>query len=410
MTDEHTPISRRNVLAGLGAIGAGGALVGAGTSAYFSDKETFSGNELVAGELDLKLDWQQQYWGASDEERPHDYGKAGRPYVNAHPDHDNDGEQSFEVDDETVWRYGDYDRNIREADGIDYCTDLDEDYYFGKKQDSLIELTDVKPGDCGEITFSYHLCDNPGWLWLGAKNVAYDRVLAKKIDAKLWYDLDGDNEHDEDEPVIVDGSMKDVLRALEDGILLDGEPTSTNGSKSEGECIEIDPKLDGDNLADYTTPSRSDPADLRSGDVITFDDEGVEITLTNVYLKDDGEAYGFNWESDVGLCEIRVKGGPDTATYEYECAMSGSEVVAPNNPSGNQAAISNLTFSYCKGETPDDPVCVENSTTGYLGFEWCLPEGVGNSVQGKTIDFDLQFYTEQCRHNPDPTNPFQTAT
>ncbi|WP_254864742.1 SipW-dependent-type signal peptide-containing protein [Halovivax gelatinilyticus] len=407
MTDESNTISRRNVLAGLGAVGVGGALVGAGTSAYFSDGEKFSGNELVAGELELKLDWQQFYYGAPDDQRPQDYGTAGRPYVNAHPDHDKDGEQSIEVDGQT-YRYDDLGRNIGD-DEIDYCTDLDDDYYFGKKQDSLIDLQDIKPGDCGEITFSYHLCDNPGWLWLGAKNKSYETVLADEIEAVLWHDLDGDNELDDDEPIIVEGSLRDVLDALNQGILLDGEPTSTSGTKTDT-CVEL-PKLDDDNLAEYTDPTRHDPDELRSGDVITFPEEGVEITLTNVYLKDgDDEAYGFDWESNKGLCRIEVGAAGDTLTYDYEeCATSGTEVIAPETPSPEpqQAAISNLTFWYCADEKPNgDPVCVPNSTTQYLGFEWCLPKGVGNEVQGESIDFDLKFYTEQCRHNENPTNPF----
>ncbi|MFB6175724.1 MAG: SipW-dependent-type signal peptide-containing protein, partial [Halobaculum sp.] len=58
MTDHELELTRRRVLAGLGTVGAVAAGAGAGTSAYFSDSEAMP-NAIVAGETDLKLDWQQ---------------------------------------------------------------------------------------------------------------------------------------------------------------------------------------------------------------------------------------------------------------------------------------------------------------------------------------------------------------
>jgi predicted ribosomally synthesized peptide with SipW-like signal peptide len=98
MTDEYE-LSRRKTLAGLATIGAAGAGAGLGTSAYFSDEESFDGNEMVAGELDLKVGWQQIYYGGT-------VGNAIRPrdsqdgqFINAHPDHDDDGQQSIDTGD-----------------------------------------------------------------------------------------------------------------------------------------------------------------------------------------------------------------------------------------------------------------------------------------------------------------------
>ncbi|MFT4947755.1 MAG: putative ribosomally synthesized peptide with SipW-like signal peptide, partial [Natronomonas sp.] len=47
MTDERFDISRRKALAALGTIGVASAGAGLGTSAYFSDQETFENNSLV---------------------------------------------------------------------------------------------------------------------------------------------------------------------------------------------------------------------------------------------------------------------------------------------------------------------------------------------------------------------------
>jgi predicted ribosomally synthesized peptide with SipW-like signal peptide len=59
MTDDNKPttysLSRRKTLAGIGAIGLASAGAGLGTSAFFSDQESFTGNTLTAGTLDMSV-------------------------------------------------------------------------------------------------------------------------------------------------------------------------------------------------------------------------------------------------------------------------------------------------------------------------------------------------------------------
>ena len=211
-------LSRRKMLAGIGAVGLASAGSGLGTSAFFSDEEEFENNTLVAGELDLLVDWQQTY----------DFGD-GHTFVSAHPDHDGDGEQSIEVDDE-VFRYSDFpDADDEDSNGANIPTldcenipplseaDYGVDPVTGEAMDTLVQFIDVKPGDSGEITFSLHLCDNPGYLWMQANNVSEsggvgtepelvvdpDNLgnLGDAINARLWYDEDCDNVYDPAEPV-----------------------------------------------------------------------------------------------------------------------------------------------------------------------------------------------------------------
>ena len=206
-------ISRRKTLAALGTIGAASAGAGLGTSAYFSDQETFQNNSLTAGTLDMKVDWEEHYsdWSA-DEDDPADSAdpeldirmdEPGSPenytafppgveafdgvmdddfingdpllYVHnddveqfmvntsieAYPDEDDDGVQ----DDfnkmaacETLADVGNDDG------GLD--SDLRTESSVGEP---LVNLDDVKPGDFGEVTFSFHLCDNPGYVWLNGE-------------------------------------------------------------------------------------------------------------------------------------------------------------------------------------------------------------------------------------------------
>ena len=59
--DQTYALSRRKVLGALGAVGIASAGAGLGTTAYFNDTESFENNTLTAGELDLKVDWEEHY-------------------------------------------------------------------------------------------------------------------------------------------------------------------------------------------------------------------------------------------------------------------------------------------------------------------------------------------------------------
>ena len=204
-------LSRRTILAGLGAVGVASAGAGLGTTAYFNDTETFEGNTLTAGSLDLLLDWQQTYDGPA--EGPM-YGPAGYPYVNAYPDTDGDGIQDDVPQSFVIWaKRNGYDLNTAQgkADAVAafkdaYFADIGED---GDWDAPLISLDDVKPGDSGEVTLSMHFFDNPAYLQLTGQKIdesengineaesAVDSTpdegeLADAVDVLIWND-DGDN-------------------------------------------------------------------------------------------------------------------------------------------------------------------------------------------------------------------------
>ncbi|WP_251344261.1 vWA domain-containing protein [Haloplanus halophilus] len=265
-------LSRRKALAALGTIGVASAGAGLGTSAYFSDQETFQNNELTAGELDLKVDWEEHYSDWSDDEAnldddnpdndldivmddPDDVAYVGLPYpddpliwvheddldefmantgIDAFPDPDNSGTGDFPdysempegstvcdyladvgADDEGLSTFSDPDADppvIGRTDGPDTRTGGVE---IEGEPKPLVALDDVKPGDFGEITFSTHLCDNDGYLWMNADNVEYSEngvtepeaddpdeedgvvELPDVVQTALWYDGDCDNVLDE---------------------------------------------------------------------------------------------------------------------------------------------------------------------------------------------------------------------
>ena len=463
MTDNNPTIglSRRKLLGGLGAIGVASAGAGLGTTAYFSDQESFEGNTITAGELDLSVTWQQLYQGAPQSTRPGDYGTAMRPFVNAYPDHDGNGLQSFEREDEDdnleFHQYaeltGDEDDDEREAEAtagrnLEFACDeiaTFDDVDFGTRPDgepqkSLIELDDVKPGDCGEITFGLKLCDNPGYIWLhggltsesdGGHSESGGPELADEIVAKAWYD-DGDNVYQEGEPIIVSGTLRDVLTQLNDGQLLAFEPEGgSNGSTTDSPTVSGRVTVDTDEIDERIITSD----DHRFGGNRNYDCDDYEERLERFaegdlngaeLFKDDFEvgdsAFGcatitvddrtddgtVTLSSDGPVIIVSVKGGnqgENVYVFDEPVVLDGATF---STPSGQD--ISNIDVCcLVDGETPppeNGDICFQPSTTRFIGFEWCLPTTVGNEVQGDSLSFDLSFYTEQCRHNPDPENPF----
>jgi len=226
-------LSRRQILGGLGTISIASAGAGVGTTAYFSDQETFTNNQLTAGELDLKVDWQQTYNGDP---------------VNAFPDDDGDGVQDTIETRQTIANDASQpvDSPSVETAFREQFADVPDD-----RSGPLIELDDVKPGDEGEVTFSLHLFDNPGYIWIGSSNQSHaeggftepelddiDEVdsggtpsgsqegdLIDRIEATLWYD-DGDNQQQDGETTIVSGTLRTVLCRLGGGIALDADPAT----------------------------------------------------------------------------------------------------------------------------------------------------------------------------------------
>jgi len=284
-------LSRRKLLAGLGAVGVASAGAGLGTTAYFNDTESFEGNTLTAGQLDLLVDWQQTY----------DFGE-GQTFVSAHPDHDGDGEQSVEIDGE-VFSYSDYpddedpDSNGANLPVLDCETipplaeaEFGTDPVTGEEMETLVRLTDVKPGDSGEITFSLHLCDNPGYIWMQAGDISEsggagtepeliadpDNLgdLGDAIDAKLWYDEDCDNVHDDAGPI-------DIMLTLDfSGSMLYeqyGGVASTDSIQVNGQNYTETTKIDLVELGtrQFINYLQAQNADVQVG-VAYFDGEGSD--------------------------------------------------------------------------------------------------------------------------------------
>ena len=203
-TNDTIGLSRRKVLAGLGAVGVASAGAGLGTTAYFNDTETFEGNTLTAGELDLKLDYKSTYLGGP--------GRLDHVQSMGYPDAEDLGEGRYLLDqapspaDMQAWE------DLVQSEQFDFCSPEADQYLVNGDGIPVFTLEDVKPGDSGEVTISIHICDNPAFLYLsgeltenaengqsepemGSEGEDTDGIgeLADAIEVCVWYDEDCDN-------------------------------------------------------------------------------------------------------------------------------------------------------------------------------------------------------------------------
>ncbi|MFB6109186.1 MAG: SipW-dependent-type signal peptide-containing protein [Haloplanus sp.] len=266
MTDHAFDLTRRKALAALGTIGVASAGAGLGTSAYFSDDETFEDNTLTAGTLDLKAGWEEHYYDGSagdtadlagDVQRtdpsggPAPAGRVGLPSdvasVLSVAD-DADAQQLLDNTQQDVYPEG--------YDASDFATgtavDCAETVLTGDPSEEavpVIDLGDVKPGDFGEVTFSFALCDNPGYVWAqavlegasengtpepeAADPDEQDGVveLLDAVQVAVWLD-DGDNYQDGGEQPLVAGSLRDVLSG-------DSPMVDATGLRLDGRFVPI---------------------------------------------------------------------------------------------------------------------------------------------------------------------------
>jgi predicted ribosomally synthesized peptide with SipW-like signal peptide len=186
-------------------VGAAGAGAGLGTSALFSDTESFEGNMMTAGELDLAVDYVVH----------EDQGSAGSYTINSFTGEIN---ESSAADVPTV-----------NGDGTSMSQDLD----------------DIKPGDSGHSYFCFTIDDNPAYMWACGELTGTgeqgpdgdgpytepeprdnngEGELEENIDVTMSYcDIDkSDGSLNSTGTEIFSGSLRELLTALQAGIPLDG--------------------------------------------------------------------------------------------------------------------------------------------------------------------------------------------
>jgi predicted ribosomally synthesized peptide with SipW-like signal peptide len=324
-------LSRRKALAALGTIGVASAGAGLGTSAYFSDQETFENNSLTAGTLDMKVDWEEHYSDWSDDEDddpesdgsldiqmdepddPSSYtafppgveafnGVDDDDFINGDPllyVHNDDVEQF--MTNTSIEAFPDEDDDgvqddFNEMEACEVLADVGNDdggLDSDKRTESsvgepLVNLSDVKPGDFGEVTFSFHLCDNPGYVWLNGELIEARENGVTEPEAD-----DPDEEGPEDE---VSTSVQNNVELLDEiqtawwydadcNNLTNGE--ATTGSEQADVVIVMDTSgsMSGGPLSNAKTGAKAlvdaVGADVNVG-LVSFEDAGDEAIEANL--------------------------------------------------------------------------------------------------------------------------------
>lgn len=142
--NDNFGLSRRQMLGGLGMIGVASAGAGLGTTAYFSDEESFEENTLTAGTLALNVTQTIQ-----------------------NIDQDGIGPDELEVTDN-----GDFPATV-----------------------SPIEITDAKPGDSYEFCWEVELEGNPGFAMVQVKDLSEQNgVEAGYVTVDDLWDIDDEED------------------------------------------------------------------------------------------------------------------------------------------------------------------------------------------------------------------------
>ena len=208
-TNKTLGLSRRRVLGGLGAIGIASAGAGLGTTAFFSDEESFENNTLTAGELDL--------------------------YVHVDYTEDQGSFAQWSAPAGTFVQGGVIGQSVSDDEtGISLTAG----------EPLSIQVVDLKPGDSGEGNFCFSIVNNPAYMWMCGALTANNEngqtepestvdstdgnpgseagELAEAMDITLSYcDPDG-TVGDE----ITTGSLAAVMAELQNGVPLYGDGDS----------------------------------------------------------------------------------------------------------------------------------------------------------------------------------------
>ena len=213
----------------------GGVVAGA-TGAFFSDTETSTGNTFAAGSLDLKVDSEAHYNGAT-----------CIPNANQIPEVEGD---EFVWDDgsEVGWPIAG-----TPCDGTWAETDLGVGTTF-------FNLTDVKPGDEGENTISLHVYDNNAWGRFVIDNVeSNDNTCTEPESDPLVVDPECNAESDTD----LNNGEGELAETINFFVWLDqgsdpGFQCNDANSVDEGDACTNDP-TEGDNIQQETEPTLVTP-------------------------------------------------------------------------------------------------------------------------------------------------------
>lgn len=360
--------NRRQILASLGLIGAGGLVGGGATAAYFSDEESVT-TVTAAGNLDIQLDWKAIH----------------------------NGEQI----------------------ALQEPTDVNGQV--------AASFTDVKPGDTGCFSLSIHNETNPAWVWLamditdetdGGENGTGDKDCP--VTQYPW--VCGRNETDgnvtvstqDDELVVeVNGASGKTLEETHLHIA-----NSTSGIPSGGGGpipgqFEYSHENISSNTDKYEIPFSQE--EVSCGDDIVIAVHAADNEDETCWAGST-EFPGANWAVVINHTICCPNGSSSSSgnssdladnilvdifwDFDEDCEIDSDEIVLFKD-----ITLKNLANNISKSTGGIMPQWYTTGTK-FLSLAWRIPSSVGNEIENDTLDLEFNVYAEQRRHNSNPDNPW----
>jgi len=352
MSDENNGkfnLSRRKALAGIGAAGAAIGLGGIGTVAQLSDTES-NAVTFTAGGLDGEISWSGSY--------------------NGDP--------------------------VGSTDLVSMSTDYEGSGYNNRAVPIDVMFNDVKPGDYGCVNFSIEVQSNAAWVASGLnvlENIDY-KNYEPEVDAdpnvsSANAGLEADSEFtatsydDLSGEQLTQGELAQNIYALPyyDG---DGSCTFFDASSNQFDAT----KYDGAGPSAFWSNSQSGK-ELVNGDPFIGPDGDEEYYLAPRDLVDISQNVRAvdtaHWTSGDGSLGYHTAKGGHASVADGSVMLDGS--VATDGTAGNNT----------QGVAPLQP-----GDTLNFGYDFHIPFGVGNEIQGDRASIKMDFAFLQSRHTEAP--------
>ncbi len=425
----------RRILVSLMVIGIVGAVAGSGTLAYFNDTESVTGNTFAAGALDLKIGWTEHYNAPATEETPFEIQEVTDnpgPVFNFSDLKPGDyGEATINLDLQTnpgwVWF-----RLQQDADSDNGCNDpeLEAEPNCGQDGDGEIDdhFSHVVWYDDGDNVFED-----------GEEKITTTTQTCSEVpvDLALVLDrsgsMDGAGTQGENPPPQDPGKFD----AAQDGAYA---LVNSLGSNDQGALVTfadsatLDEPLTGDKQALNDSIAAVVPeggTNLGSGidtahSELTGPDSNSGAEKVMVVLSDGNSKSGPDPETEaqqaigdgVRIITVAYEGAEFNTTTLENVASSPSDAYLANQSNVEQI-FSDLRSQICDTEEVDlsdgvrldgDPSTEEidpyQPGESHIGFKWNFTKDAGNEAQTDSLVYDMEFYTQQARNNPNPQNPW----
>lgn len=248
--------------------------------------------------------------------------------------------------------------------------------YEGEGPGATIHFQDVKPGDFGSFNFELTVQDNPAWVaaCVGIENNVDNRDFEPEIAADP--DVNASN-------VDANGNLV-------------GAQSLTDGELAQN--IWLIPFYDSNDTSQFFDSG---------GAPSSYNPQTGQATPSSFWSNSEGSAGQFASQAADGFLAPRRLTGVVSEPHLDTISFNDGGTQVENAPSGTSiddgcimldgGITDNETTDNTQGATPLEPGSVLN-----FGYDWHVPFGVGNIVQGDSVDVNVGFVFSQTRHSESP--------